>query len=116
MAGMFDALMKGFSKKAENQQTVSLDVYKTKLKGIVYDDEMVEKLAPVFAKLSTTEGFDLVFDLLESKELQIEKLAGGEWCKEESDPKANNQEEEAQQEKKPLSADEILANKYKTQE
>lgn len=114
MATMFENLMKGFSKKAEIKHTTSLDVFKTKLKGLVYDDEAVEKLAPIFAKLSTTEGFDLVLDLLESKELQIEKLAGGEWCKEESNH--DKTQEEEKKEVKTLTADEILANKYKTQE
>lgn len=113
--------MKGFRKKAEHQQTSQLEVYKEKLKGIVYDDEIVEELAPIFAKLHSQEGFDKVWEVLEGKETQLEALAGGEWNNvDDSDDedttdvtpnKANSKEQD-----KPVlkSAEEMLAEKYAT--
>lgn len=108
-------LLAGFGKKAEKSQTGALEVYKQKLAGIVYDDELVEELAPIFAKLSTQEGFDKVFALLEAKEQQIEKIAGGEWTtdNDEDDVVLDPIESDKKTQTKTLSAEEILAQKYK---
>lgn len=107
-------LLAGFGKKAEKNQTGALEVYKQKLAGIVYDDEVVEELAPIFAKLSTQEGFDKVFALLEAKEQQIEKIAGGEWTTDsEEDVVLDPMQSDKPTQTKTLSAEEILAQKYK---
>lgn len=111
---MFDKLMGGFGKKAETQHTDALEVMKKKLAGIVYDDELVNELAPIFAKLSTHEGFDKVVELLESKEAQLEKVAGGEWTHQETDGDSNKENKSSDEDDKSetLSAEEILAQKY----
>lgn len=111
-----DKMMGGFNKKAEHEQTTALDVMKTKLKGIVYDDELVDELAPIFAKLSTNEGFDKVIELLETKESQLEKIAGGEWTKQitDSDDQSSKSDKKDKEQSETLSAEEILAQKYKS--
>lgn len=113
-----DKLTSGFTKKAEHEQTTALDVMKSKLKGIVYDDELVDELAPIFAKLSTNEGFDKVVELLETKEAQLEKIAGGEWTKQTTgdDEHSESHDDKSDDDKsETLSADEILAQKYKSE-
>ena len=112
-----DKLTQGFSKKAEHEQTSALDVMKTKLKGIVYDDELVDELAPIFAKLSTNEGFDKVVELLETKEAQLEMVAGGQWTKQttNNDESSNSSDKDEEENNETLSADEILARKYKSE-
>lgn len=113
-----DKMMGGFSKKAEHEQTTALDVMKAKLKTIVYDDALVDELAPIFATLSTQDGFSKVVELLETKEQQLEKVAGGEWTKQVSDGDNQNlsdsSDDEDEQTTK-LSAEEILAQKYKSE-
>lgn len=111
--------MKGFRKKAEHQQTSQLDVYKEKLMGIVYDEDLVNELAPIFAKLHGQEGFDKVWEVIEGKETQLEALAGGDWNKE---PDEDDEDEESivpnkkPKEESPTfkSAEEMLAEKYAT--
>lgn len=109
-----DKMMGGFNKKSESKQQEDLETIKTTLKSIVYDDELVEELTPVFAKLSAQEGFSKVIELLETKEAQLEKIAGGEWTQQltESDYKPAADEDEEEDSKANLSADEILARKY----
>lgn len=82
---------------------------KAKLKGIVYDESLVEELLPVFMKLQGSEGFDKVLELLETKEKQIEAMTGGSWFKQESDPdnKADTTADEVV-----ITASDILKQKY----
>lgn len=112
--------MAGFRKKAEHQQTDQLEVYKQKLKGILYDDALVEELAPVFAKLHNQDGFSKVWEVLEGKETQLEALAGGDWNK---DPDEEDGEEEEsfspnkqkkQEDPEFKTAEQMLAEKYAT--
>jgi hypothetical protein len=110
---MFDKILAGFKKKAENQHTSAETVFVEKLKGIVYDEELVKELAPIFAKLSSHEGFDKVFELIEAKESQLEKVMGGEWNKEQSgDEHKEAKDDKSEDDKETLSAEEILAQKY----
>ena len=104
----FDKIMgaKG-TKEAAKQEDVTEQV-KAKLKGIVYDDTIVEELLPVFMKLKSSEGFEKVIELLETKERQIEAMTGGEWFKE-TDP--DNKEESGNKEAV-ISADDILKSKF----
>lgn len=62
----------------------ALEEAKTLLKGIVYDDSLVEEYAPVFATLSGDEGFSKVVELLQAKEQQIQSLADGSVFKKQS--------------------------------
>lgn len=48
----------------------------TKLEAFVYDAEVAQELAPVFAAMSEVEGFDKVMELLDAKEKQIEAIGG----------------------------------------
>ena len=116
---MLDKLLGGFKQRHEVAKNDALEAYKQKLKKIVYDDDLVDELAPVFAQLHGTEGFDKVFDLLESKEKQIEAISGGEWFEQESDvdrdSNSDNKDDTAEQ-TETLTADEILAKKYETKE
>lgn len=86
--------------KTKHQETKQEDVSKAiaaKLKSLVYDDELVTELLPVFVKLHNTEGFDKVVQLLETKEQQIEAISGGQWFKQESDPDTQAPQDEPEQ-------------------
>lgn len=110
---MLDKLLNSFKKKAESQQTGALEMYTKKLGDIVYDEELVKELAPIFAKMSSQEGFDKIFELLESKERQIESISGGEWNKEgdEKETIISNKQEDST---KTQSAEDILAEMFKS--
>lgn len=114
---IFDKLKSGFNKKAETQHTSALEVYKTKLMNIVYDEEMATELAPIMAKLAQHEGFDKVWELIEAKESQIEQVAGGEWNKSSFDDEEPETIEPHKQTKQPetklKTAEEILAEQFK---
>lgn len=113
-----DKILSGHGKKAEQAKEQAVVDYTSKLKGLVYDDEIVKELAPIFAALHGTSGFDKVVELLETKEQQIATISGGEWFKQESDSDQSSKKEETsdangQDTKVPLSAEEILELKYK---
>jgi hypothetical protein len=102
---MLDKLMagwKGRNKTPENKEepnTELLNEYKEKLKGIVYDDELVEQFAPLFVKLHEHDPEGVMMELLESKEQQIQAIADGSAFKEMSpeqqeDIETNNGEEQ----------------------
>ena len=111
-----DKLMSGHKGRDERAQGDALETYKTKLKGIVYDEELVEELAPIFAKLHGNEGFDKVMELLETKEQQICAISGGDWEKQiTSDEHEEITTPEQDENTNSLTADEILANKYKSE-
>lgn len=109
---MFDKLMGGFKKKADVNHTSSLEMYKKKLGGLVYDDELINELAPIFAKLHSVEGFDKVFELLESKERQIEAIAGGEWTEQQHEHTQQEEEESHEEQGDYLTAEQILAQRH----
>lgn len=48
-----------------------------KLVTYVYDVELAQEIAPVFAALEGQEGFDKLIELLDSKEKQIEAISKG---------------------------------------
>lgn len=110
-----EKLQKGFSKKAEHHQVDNLDMYKQKLKDIVYDQEIIDELAPVFAKLHGSEGFDKVFQLLQDKESQLVQIAGGEWYSEgkpDQETTIDNEDHTPEE----VTAESILAKKYSQQQ
>lgn len=105
----FDKIMGAKGTKLEAQkEDVSAQV-KAKLKGIVYDESIVEELFPVFMKLQGSEGFDKVLELLETKERQIEAMTGGEWFKQDTNP---DNKQTAETDDIVMSADDILKQKY----
>ena len=110
---LLERLMGGAKKKVdENKQGLELQI-KQQLKGLVYDDELVEELTPVFMRLQGVEGFNQVMELLVTKEKQIETISGGDWFKQES--KSDEDEEEIntkQTEKSANPVDEYLSKKY----
>lgn len=110
-----EKLKGGFSKKADNHQVANIDVYKQKLKDLVYDDELVNELAPIFAKLHGNEGFDKVFELLQDKEKQIEAISGGEWYSE-GKPDQENVIDNEDHTPEEVTAESILAAKYSQQQ
>ena len=73
----------------------------------VYDVELSAELAPVFATLSTVQGFDKVLELLDTKEKQIEAI-GSSHSKLQSEPESIVTQAEA----KPVSATDILKARY----
>lgn len=109
-----DKFMKGHGEREQRGKDSALTMYKEKLKGLVYDNEIVEELAPVFAKLHGQEGFEKVFELLETKEQQIAAISGGEWFEQQTDQSENNTSDGSNEDndEEVLSADEILAKKY----
>ena len=106
---LFDRIFKSGKQKTENNQSVLEESVKAKLKGLVYDDTVVEELLPVFVKLHSTEGFNTVQELLEAKEKQIEAISGGDWFKQETKPE-DKKEEDTTDGVDPV--DELLKQKY----
>lgn len=86
---MLEKILNGFKAKTETVADEDLTAVKEKLKAVVYDDELVEELAPIFAKLQVNEGFDKVWEIVESKEQQINALSkDGYWASQQSKPSA----------------------------
>ena len=48
-----------------------------KVVAYVYDVELAQEIAPVFAAMEGQEGFDKLIELLDSKEKQIEAISKG---------------------------------------
>ena len=109
---ILERLMGGAKSKASSNQSILEETVKQKLKGIVYDDELINELLPTFVKLYSVEGFSTVVELLEAKEKQIETISGGDWFKQETDPQNKDQQQE-QQENESDPVDELLKTKYK---
>ena len=109
---ILERLMGSAKSKASTNQSMLEETVKQKLKGIVYDDELINELLPTFVKLYSVEGFSTVVELLEAKEKQIETISGGDWFKQETDPQNKDQQQERQEnESDPV--DELLKTKYK---
>lgn len=106
------------SKKQDVTEDKNLEHYKTALKNIVYDESLINELAPIFSKLHDIEGFDKVFGLLEAKEQQINQIVEGDWFKQitesgtTSTDNENSEEQNSTQQNKGLSASDILKSKY----
>ena len=109
---ILERLMGGAKTKASSNQSILEETVKQKLKGIVYDDELINELLPTFVKLYSVEGFSTVVELLEAKEKQIETISGGDWFKQETDPQNKDQQQE-QQENESDPVDDLLKTKYK---
>lgn len=117
--GLLEKLLKGHGGRKERTDANVESKYKEALKNLVYDDELVTELLPVFTKLHGTEGFSKVVELLETKEKQIASISGDEWFEQkhdesENDKSTDNQEQDSDEES--LSAEQILENKYKVTE
>ena len=110
---ILERLMGGAKTKASTNQSVLEETVKQKLKGIVYDDELINELLPTFVKLYSVEGFSTVVELLEAKEKQIETISGGDWFKQETDPQNKDQQDNTQQENESDPVDDLLKTKYK---
>lgn len=82
---LLDRLLGGAKNRTQNNQSKLEEQMKERLKPLVYEDELVDELAPIFAKLQGQEGFEKVFEVLETKEKQIEYISGGDWFKKETD-------------------------------
>ena len=108
---ILERLMGGAKTKASSNQSILEETVKQKLKGIVYDDELINELLPTFVKLYSVEGFSTVVELLEAKEKQIETISGGDWFKQETDPQNKDQQEQQENESDPV--DDLLKTKYK---
>ena len=108
---ILERLMGGAKSKASTNQSMLEETVKQKLKGIVYDDELINELLPTFVKLYSVEGFSTVVELLEAKEKQIETISGGDWFKQETDPQNKDQQEQQENESDPV--DDLLKTKYK---
>lgn len=76
---LLERLMGSATKKADENKGALEAQIKQRLKGILYDEELVNELAPVFMKLQGVEGFNQVFDLLETKNARSETISGGDW-------------------------------------
>lgn len=109
---ILERLMGSAKSKASTNQSMLEETVKQKLKGIVYDDELINELLPTFVKLYSVEGFSTVVELLEAKEKQIETISGGDWFKQETDPQNKDQQQE-QQENESDPVDDLLKTKYK---
>ena len=110
-ASLFERMFKGGKAKTE-ANTKGLETQLTeRLNKLVYDEDLVKELLPVFVKLHTTEGFSKVWEVLEAKEQQIEAISGGDWFKKESDePTPNKQAEQNNGDEDPVEA--LLKQQY----
>lgn len=107
---LLERLMGSAKNKADvNKGALEAEI-KAKLKGILYDEELVNELAPVFMKLQGVEGFNQVFELLETKERQIEAMSGGDWFKQETTPDKSTEEQSTDDSASLV--DQILSKKY----
>ena len=116
MSNLFDKLTKGFGGKKAKTEEESLGKFKEQLSGILYDEELVDEFAPIFAKLSQHEGFDKVVELLETKERQLESFSDTNWNQQESgkeDKTLEQEQEEEDEESAELSAEAILKAQFK---
>lgn len=118
---IFEKLMNGHKNKkggedgGDSGKELTLKEYKQKLKGIVYDDDLVEELAPVFTELHDLKGFDKVIELLETKEKQIEAISEGDFHEQQTTDQQEQQDQgldEDESEKPSFTADQILTEKY----
>lgn len=111
---MLEKMLGSFKSKAQTNSKALEDQVKAKLKGVVYDDELVEALLPTFMKLQGVEGFSDVMELLESKEQQIEAISGGDWFKQETKEKDTQQENDDNKSDDSTTdmVDELLKSKY----
>lgn len=92
---ILDKLLSGFKTQKDNNNSENIEKLRAKLKVMLYDDELVDELTPIFSKLENTEGFDKVMDLLESKEAQINTLAKeGYWAGKQSDNQDDTNDED----------------------
>lgn len=108
---LLDRLMGSASKKVDENKGLLEEQVKQRLKGILYDDALVEELAPVFIKLNGVDGFNQVFELLETKEKQIETISGGDWFKQETKPEGK--QDDADEDESENLVDSYLSEKYK---
>lgn len=107
---LLERLMGSAKNKADDNKGALEAEIKAKLKGILYDEELVNELAPVFMKLQGVDGFNQVFELLETKERQIEAMSGGDWFKQETTPDKSTEEQTT--EDSASLVDQILSKKY----
>jgi len=107
---LLERLMGSAKNKADDNKGALEAEIKAKLKGILYDEELVNELAPVFMKLQGVEGFNQVFELLETKERQIEAMSGGDWFKQETTPDKSTEEQTTDDSASLV--DQILSKKY----
>lgn len=107
---LLERLMGSAKNKADDNKGALEAEIKAKLKGILYDEEIVNELAPVFMKLQGVDGFNQVFELLETKERQIEAMSGGDWFKQETNPDKSTEEQNT--EDSASLVDQILSKKY----
>lgn len=112
---LLERLMGGSKKKAQANVTELEARIKEQLKGLVYDDELVTELVPVFVELTGKPGFDKVVELLVTKEKQIEAIAGGDWFKKDSEQESETIESKPDTDKQTSSnlVEQILRNQHK---
>lgn len=110
---LLERLLGSASKKADENKGALEAQIKQRLKGIVYEDELVDELAPIFLKLHGVEGFNQVFELLETKERQIETISGGDWFKQETKPDDKKDLQDNSTDNSENLVDSYLSQKYK---
>lgn len=112
---ILDKLLGASKKRALENQPNLEKALKEKLTYILYDEDLVNELLPVFVKLQGQEGFNQVLDLLESKEKQIETISNSDWFKQETkkeDKTINTKEEDEDNTDNDNLVDSILNKKY----
>jgi hypothetical protein len=110
---LLERLLGSAKNKADENKGALEEQIKQRLKGIVYDDELVNELAPVFMKLQGQDGFNQVFELLETKERQIETISGGDWFKQETKPEEKQDQQDQTTDDSANLVDSYLSEKYK---
>lgn len=109
---LLNKLTKGFSSKSAKAGEEDLAKFKEQLTGILYDEELVDEFAPIFAKLSQHEGFDKVVELLETKERMLESHLSNDWTKQDDEDDTTLEQEQEKEETAELSAQQILEQQF----
>lgn len=110
---LFERMFKSGKGKAEQNQAGLEEQLTKRLNSIVYDEDLVKELLPVFVKLHTAEGFTKVWELLEAKEQQIEAISGGDWFKQETNEDKEQDKTNTSGDDETDPVDELLKQQYK---
>lgn len=115
---LFDYMLEAINKRKKAPVTApvvevdELAEVKARLKKIVYDDAVVDQLAPIFGKLNSDE-YAPVWELLETKEAMLSEVSGDLFTQE-STPNVTVDEDDAANtgSDKVLTAEDILRATY----
>lgn len=113
---MLDKLLNGYKKRSSKEtdevDSELLESYKKRLTDVLYDEELVNEFAPLFAKVHEYDTEGKLVELLETKERQIESIADGS-AFQQSNPEEENEVENSAEEEVDHSVEALIQNRGK---